>query len=80
MRHEMRHEMLTQRALFCHHANTKPGTPSQHFVMHSVQNQWGLMLHQVITDVVPAALHKLMFMREMPNKQLTNNLPSQLCR
>ena len=32
----MRHEMLTQRALFCHHANTKPGTLSQHFVTHVV--------------------------------------------
>ena len=27
-----RHEMLTQRALFCHRANTKRGTLSQHFV------------------------------------------------
>ena len=32
----MRHEMLTQRALFCHRANTKRGTLSQHFVMHVV--------------------------------------------
>ena len=32
----MRHEMLTQRALFCHRANTKRGTPSQHFVTHVV--------------------------------------------
>ena len=32
----MRHEMLTQRALFCHHANTKRGTLSQHFVTHVV--------------------------------------------
>ena len=29
-------KMLTQRALFCHHANTKPGTLSQHFVTHVV--------------------------------------------
>ena len=35
-RYDMRHEMLTQRALFCHHANTKPGTLSQHFVTHVV--------------------------------------------
>ena len=35
-RYDMRHEMLTQRALFCHHANTKRGTPSQHFVTHFV--------------------------------------------
>ena len=32
----MHHEMLTQRALFCHHANTKRGTLSQHFVTHVV--------------------------------------------
>ena len=32
----MRHEMLTQRALFCHHANTKRGTLTQHFVTHVV--------------------------------------------
>ena len=32
----MRHEMLTQRALFYHHANTKTGTLSQHFVPHVV--------------------------------------------
>ena len=32
----MRHEMLTQRALFCHRANTKRGTLSQHFVTHVV--------------------------------------------
>ena len=32
----MRHEMLTQRALFCHHVNTKRGTLSQHFVTHVV--------------------------------------------
>ena len=32
----MRHEMLTQRALFCHCANTKRGTLTQHFVMHVV--------------------------------------------
>ena len=32
----MRHEMLTQRALFCHRANTKTGTLSQHFVTHVV--------------------------------------------
>ena len=32
----MRHEMLTQRALFCHRANAKRGTLSQHFVMHVV--------------------------------------------
>ena len=30
----MRHEMLTQRALFCHRANTKRGTLTQHFVTH----------------------------------------------
>ena len=35
-RYDMRHEMLTQRALFCHCANTKRGTLSQHFVMHVV--------------------------------------------
>ena len=33
-RYDMRHEMLTQRALFCHHANAKPGMLSQHFVTH----------------------------------------------
>ena len=32
----MRHEMLTQHALFCHRANTKRGTLSQHFVTHVV--------------------------------------------
>ena len=32
----MRHEMLTQRALFCHRTNTKRGTLSQHFVTHAV--------------------------------------------
>ena len=32
----MRHEMMTQRALFCHRANTKRGTLSQHFVTHVV--------------------------------------------
>ena len=32
----MRHEMLTQRALFCHRANTKRGTLSQHFMPHVV--------------------------------------------
>ena len=32
----MRHEMLTQRALFCHRANTKRGTLSQRFVTHVV--------------------------------------------
>ena len=32
----MRHEMLTQRALFCHRTNTKRGTLSQHFVTHVV--------------------------------------------
>ena len=32
----MRHEMLTQRALFCHRANTKRGTLTQHFVTHVV--------------------------------------------
>ena len=32
----MRHEMLTQRALFCHHTNTKRGTLSQQFVTHVV--------------------------------------------
>ena len=32
----MRHEMLTQRALFCHRANTKRGTLSQHFVTRVV--------------------------------------------
>ena len=32
----MRHEMLTQRALFCHPTNTKRGTLSQHFVTHVV--------------------------------------------
>ena len=33
---DMRHEMLTQRALFYHRANTKPGMLSQHFMMHVV--------------------------------------------
>ena len=28
-RYDVHHEMLTQRALFCHHANTKRGTLSQ---------------------------------------------------
>ena len=32
----MHHEMLTQRALFCHRANPKMGTLSQHFVTHVV--------------------------------------------
>ena len=32
----MRHEMLTQHALFCHRANTKRGMLSQHFVTHVV--------------------------------------------
>ena len=32
----MRHEMLTQLALFCHRANTKTGTLSQHFMTHVV--------------------------------------------
>ena len=32
----MRHEMLTQRALFCHHVNIKRGTLSQHFMTHVV--------------------------------------------
>ena len=32
----MHHEMLTQRALFCHHANTERGTLRQHFVTHVV--------------------------------------------
>ena len=35
-RYDMRHEMLTQRALFCHRANTKRGTLTQHFVTHVV--------------------------------------------
>ena len=35
-RYDMRHEILTQRALFCHRANTKTGTLSQHFVTHVV--------------------------------------------
>ena len=35
-RYDMRHEMLTQRALFCHRANTITGTLSQHFVTHVV--------------------------------------------
>ena len=30
----MRHEMLTQRALFCIDSNTKKGTLSQQFVTH----------------------------------------------
>ena len=34
--YDMHHEMLTQRALFCHRANTKRGTLSQHFVTHVV--------------------------------------------
>ena len=33
-------EMLTQRALFCHHANTKRGTLSQHFVTHVIPPLW----------------------------------------
>ena len=32
----MRHKMLTQRALFCHRANTKRGTLRQHFMTHVV--------------------------------------------
>ena len=32
----MRHEMLTQRALFSHRANTKRGMLSQHFVTYVV--------------------------------------------
>ena len=32
----MRHEMLSQRAFFCHRTNTKRGTLSQHFVTHVV--------------------------------------------
>ena len=41
----MRHEMLTQRALFCHRSNTKRGTLTQHFVMvwYSTSNFWGLL-------------------------------------
>ena len=35
-RYDMRHEMLTQCALFFHHVNTKRGTLSQHFVTHVV--------------------------------------------
>ena len=35
-RYDMRHKMLTQRALFCHRTNTKRGTLSQHFVTHVV--------------------------------------------
>ena len=35
-RYDMRHKMLTQRALFCHRANTKRGTLTQHFVTHVV--------------------------------------------
>ena len=31
----MHHKMLTQRALFCHRANTKRGTLSQHFMTMS---------------------------------------------
>ena len=41
----MRHEMLTQRALFCHHANTKTGTLNQHFVTHVIPP---LVLYTVI--------------------------------
>ena len=33
-RYDMRHEMLTQRALFCHRANTKRGSLSQYFVKY----------------------------------------------
>ena len=32
----MRHEMLTQRALFCHRGNAKRDTLSQHIVTHVV--------------------------------------------
>ena len=35
-RYDMQHEMLTQRAIFCHCANTKRGTLGQHFVTHVV--------------------------------------------
>ena len=38
-RYDMRHEMLTQRALFCHHANTKTGTLSQHFVKFTIDKR-----------------------------------------
>ena len=42
----MCHEMLTQRALFRHHANTKRGTLSQHFVMYVVPplHLWPLVI------------------------------------
>ena len=33
-RYDMRHEMLTQHALFCIDSNTKKGTLSQQFVTH----------------------------------------------
>ena len=33
-RYDMRHEMLTQRALFCIESNTKKGALSQQFVTH----------------------------------------------
>ena len=32
----MRHELLTQRALFCIGVNSKKGTLSQHFVTHVI--------------------------------------------
>ena len=44
----MRHEMLTQRALFCHRANTKRGTLSQHFMMHVVL--WSLVIPVAVRD------------------------------
>ena len=43
-RYDMRYGMLTQRALCCHHANTKRGTLSQHSMtacpVLTVHRQW----------------------------------------
>ena len=47
--YDMHHEMLTQRAFFCHRANTKRGMLSQHFMMHVVPplelDYWTGLLH-----------------------------------
>ena len=63
----MRHEMLTQRALFCHRANTKRGTLSQHFVTHVVP-PLGLPSSHMQPQITSVALIKN---APNPNKGLT---------
>ena len=48
----MRHEMLTQRALFCHRGNTKRGTLSQHFVTLL----WGVQVCFIMHDLSPVLM------------------------